>query len=40
MSHEKRRTYRALQSLHEVLCAAEADIIARKGPNWMKEAQA
>lgn len=34
MSHEQRRTFLALHSLHKVLAAAEADIIRRKGPNW------
>lgn len=39
MSHEKARRYSVLHNLHRALAAAEADIIARKGPNWNKAAQ-
>jgi hypothetical protein len=34
MSHEKQRKHRQLHRLHMALAEAEADIIARKGPDW------
>lgn len=37
MSHEKARQDRQLHSLHRALAVAEADIIARKGPDWNKK---
>lgn len=40
MSHEKQRTYNTLHGLHRALAAAEADIIARKGPDWNKAGKA
>lgn len=38
--HEKQRTYNTLHGLHRALAAAEADIIARKGPDWNKAVKA
>lgn len=40
MSHERERTHKSMRSLYAVLTAAEADIIARKGPDWNKAARA